>query len=607
MVASARLLLLLLPWLVAALAVPEPGGGARGWWSPATTSCPTVATAPGGAKWLSFLWRRPDGRPPALVQSVWDPRGRLLACAWRTEGTAIRWYRGWCAAAGSPGPGRAVGGPELARWLEALEARKGVCTGAQHHHPPEEEEKEAPQGALGPPAPQGRMEPKGRPRVRRGWTMPGTLWCGAGDSAANASELGVFQGPDVCCREHDLCEAQIAALGYKYGMRNYRLHTISHCDCDERFRQCLRDLNDPISNFIGISFFNLLEVPCFVLEESEECLEWHWWGGCKAYGLMPLAHLVSQAHYQPLLLSTEGPGPATTPARPRKRKGKGRKRHRKNRKNRKRFRSKATEAPGGLHPEPSGPWGSVAAPTPVLESDLVTWSPLASSSGPTPRWTGTLPPLQPTLEGTSEPGLWKTGVGLPTDPQNVQQTHTGVSGLPKGVGQKGKPVSGAGGHGDAVTSSSSAPSQSCSCYRRLDQCPYRIAPHEVKYQLHNTDSRTLFHCNCTRRLARFLRRNQGPNEVEGEVLSSYVSSSCFVLQPPPGCLEGQEEWPNCIDVGKAIVAPARHLTNHLMRRHPGPSLKVKRQEQQPAPPGGSFRLFDRCMQLARSARRAGSR
>ncbi|XP_015273648.1 PREDICTED: group 3 secretory phospholipase A2 [Gekko japonicus] len=90
---------------------------------------------------------------------------------------------------------------------------------------------------------------------------------------------GVFQGPDVCCREHDQCEAQIHGLEYKYGMRNYRLHTISHCDCDARFRQCLMTLNDTISNFIGISFFNLLEVPCFVLEESEECVEWHWWSG----------------------------------------------------------------------------------------------------------------------------------------------------------------------------------------------------------------------------------------------------------------------------------------------------------------------------------------
>lgn len=46
-----------------------------------------------------------------------------------------------------------------------------------------------------------------------------------------------------------------------------------------RFRQCLLALNDTISNIIGVTFFNLLEVPCFVLEESEECVQWHWWGG----------------------------------------------------------------------------------------------------------------------------------------------------------------------------------------------------------------------------------------------------------------------------------------------------------------------------------------
>uniref|UniRef100_A0A8D0GNW6 phospholipase A2 n=1 Tax=Sphenodon punctatus TaxID=8508 RepID=A0A8D0GNW6_SPHPU len=109
--------------------------------------------------------------------------------------------------------------------------------------------------------------------------MPGTLWCGVGDSAGNSSELGVFQGPDLCCREHDQCEAQIASLEYNYGMRNYRLHTISHCDCDTRFRQCLLNLNDTIPNIIGVTFFNLLEIPCFVLEESEECVEWSWWGG----------------------------------------------------------------------------------------------------------------------------------------------------------------------------------------------------------------------------------------------------------------------------------------------------------------------------------------
>lgn len=45
-----------------------------------------------------------------------------------------------------------------------------------------------------------------------------------------------------------------------------------------RFRRCLLAINDTVSNIIGVTFFNLLEVPCFVLEESEECIQWHWWG-----------------------------------------------------------------------------------------------------------------------------------------------------------------------------------------------------------------------------------------------------------------------------------------------------------------------------------------
>ncbi|NXV39062.1 PA2G3 phospholipase, partial [Rissa tridactyla] len=135
---------------------------------------------------------------------------------------------------------------------------------------------------------------------------------------------GLFRGPDRCCREHDQCSAQIAALQFNYGIRNYRLHTVSHCDCDarcaggraesggatpgaagplhrprlpRRFRQCLLALNDTISNIIGVTFFNLLEVPCFVLEESEECVQWHWWGGCERYGVVPLARMVQQNQY----------------------------------------------------------------------------------------------------------------------------------------------------------------------------------------------------------------------------------------------------------------------------------------------------------------------
>ncbi|EDL40423.1 phospholipase A2, group III, isoform CRA_a [Mus musculus] len=47
---------------------------------------------------------------------------------------------------------------------------------------------------------------------------------------------GVFHGPDLCCREHDQCPQTISPLQYNYGIRNFRFHTISHCDCDARCR-----------------------------------------------------------------------------------------------------------------------------------------------------------------------------------------------------------------------------------------------------------------------------------------------------------------------------------------------------------------------------------
>ncbi|XP_063171881.1 group 3 secretory phospholipase A2 [Candoia aspera] len=491
---SARVLPLLL-----LLALGLAPSRARGSWTEANTACHTRATG-GRSRLLSFLWLRPDGSPAVLVQSLWDARSwQLLECAWRTEPALTRRYLELCAPGRLRDPlVRASWGPELRRELGALEARQGGCKGAP--------------AAASSVAPAGGQEAQARPRTRRGLTLPGTLWCGAGDSASQSSELGVFQGPDVCCREHDQCDAHISPLGFKYGIRNYRLHTVSHCSCDNRFRDCLRNLSDTISNFIGTSFFNLLETPCFDLEESEECLEWHWWGGCKRYGPMPLAHMVDPSPYHPI----EDPNTTTSPPEPRRHRGKGQKPSWKGRKGRK----KLAEEKKGLPPKVQGP----------------------------------ITPLTPT-----------------TKPDQAT------------------PIPG---------TSSSALSQRCRCYQRLDRCPFKIAPNEFRYQLHNSDDRTLFHCNCTRRLAQFLRRRKGPNEVEEEVLSHYVSHSCFVLEALPGCTTGEEGRPNCISVGKAILAPARHLTNRLTGKRAGASFKVKRQGR--ASLKGATKLFDKCVQLVRA-------
>ncbi|XP_074869136.1 group 3 secretory phospholipase A2 [Carettochelys insculpta] len=429
---------------------------ARGSFSGSDASCYLEAGS-ADTRYLSFLSRRSGAL--ALFQGVWDGQGRLLACAVQEEPWVTRRYREACAKrplsslfASSWSPARQQALLRLARQIDTCSRAEAL--GAGQPWP-----RRASRGERA-----GRsLEQRGRKRTRRGWTVPGTLWCGAGDSAENLTELGIFQGTDLCCREHDQCAEQLSALEYNYGIRNYRLHTISHCDCDARFKQCLLDQNDTISNIIGVTFFNLLEIPCFVLEQTEDCVEWHWWGGCKRYGPIALARMVQQSQYS--------------------------------------------------YGQPQQGMASFTLNPPVLE-------------------------------------------------------------------------------------------RSCGCYRHLDQCEHKIAPQEVKYQLHNPDSRTLFHCNCTRRLARFLRRMRGPNEVDEEVLSDFVSRACFVLELPTGCADREEQQPNCIGVGRAVLAPARHLKNTLgrWRQRPVASVKVKRQEWEAT--GNHIKLYDKCLQVARASQRA---
>lgn len=61
---------------------------------------------------------------------------------------------------------------------------------------------------------------------------------------------GIFQGPDLCCREHDRCPQTISPFQYNYGIRNFRFHTISHCDCDTRLAEGLR-LRDRAELLLG--------------------------------------------------------------------------------------------------------------------------------------------------------------------------------------------------------------------------------------------------------------------------------------------------------------------------------------------------------------------
>ncbi|XP_030143887.4 protein PROCA1 [Taeniopygia guttata] len=131
--------------------------------------------------------------------------------------------------------------------------------------------------------------PPGRARARRGLTYPGTLWCGAGSNADSYEQLGEHRDTDRCCRDHDHCQHVIHPFTARYGYRNLRWHTISHCDCDHRLKECLRRVNDTASRVVGQAFFNVIQAPCFEFTYREECVEPYLYVWCKTYNTVAVA------------------------------------------------------------------------------------------------------------------------------------------------------------------------------------------------------------------------------------------------------------------------------------------------------------------------------
>lgn len=92
---------------------------------------------------------------------------------------------------------------------------------------------------------------------------PGTQWCGNGNRARDAEDLGLFKRTDDCCRTHDNCSDNIPAGQSRHGLNNSGLFTRSSCECDEKFYDCLKTAKTLVSRKIGITYFNVLRPKCF--------------------------------------------------------------------------------------------------------------------------------------------------------------------------------------------------------------------------------------------------------------------------------------------------------------------------------------------------------
>ncbi|XP_075389522.1 group 3 secretory phospholipase A2 [Tenrec ecaudatus] len=451
------------------------------------TFCHLAGPSFGGPlAFLSFLAK--DAGRLALFHTRWDGHGRLQACSRQDSPKLIAAFHTLCARETTRAAFTSTPGPVLQTALNTLQSQREAC------QLPEE----LPAGAGKKRVTrQSGTSGRGYHRTKRGWTMPGTLWCGIGNSANNSSELGLFHGPDLCCQEHDHCPQTIAPFQYAYGIRNYRFHTISHCNCDAKFRECLQNQHDSISYLVSVTFFNVLDIPCFLLEQQEACVDWYWWGGCKTYGSMHLARLQPRTLYN----TSRSPALRTSPS-----------------------------------PSPT---------TPQWDKHPQKW------------------PVQ--LEGPEHPSRAKVTA--------LRVLQPGWQGPWNGSIHKGA-------HG------------ACRSFRRLDRCLYQIGPQETKFQLLNNAHQPLFHCNCTRRLVRFLRRHNPPPGTS--MLLGLLGKTCFTVAPVLDCAEGR----GCPGSPRAIKVSARHLQRLQLRLQ----ILGGVEEGFPEHPEGLVSFFEQCRRLTQVAR-----
>lgn len=132
---------------------------------------------------LSFLGKDVQGL--ALFHARWDGHGRLQVCIRQDEPELTAAFGALCAGEITRGSFIHTLGPELQRALAILQSQWEVCQGPAES-PAGTRQKRAAGRSAAPGI--------GLQRVKRGWTMPGTLWCGVGDSARNSTELGETSG-----------------------------------------------------------------------------------------------------------------------------------------------------------------------------------------------------------------------------------------------------------------------------------------------------------------------------------------------------------------------------------------------------------------------------
>ncbi|KAM3874233.1 group 3 secretory phospholipase A2 [Diretmus argenteus] len=444
-----------------------------------------------------YTFLRRASPSPRLYHTVWSAERTLLNCAYSDDATVIRGYLSMC----RERTGNFSDHQDEHFNIAPVFAKEELCVAVASPRVSRRGERTGgrPGRSVGLPSENGQGQRssgvESHRRVKRGFIVPGTLWCGSGNKAPSYSDLGTFAETDSCCREHDQCKDTILSFQSNFGVFNSNIFTMSHCDCDNRFRTCLEEANDSISDVVGYTFFNLLKMHCFEFSHTLQCVERNWFGMCKQTEMALYAEV-----YPPTLFKSDEPAEEsvshhtsvmdtvistqadqlTTEAQ-----------------------ESSTSDPGLL---------SILRAAPPTASAL---SPASTSASVTATADSNLNTPETVTASPSE-GSRDLENALPAEDLH-SSAHT-----PKPSPSSGPTL--------PEQDTANADMQlSCGVYKDLDQCRARILPQHKRYGLHNPEPRTLYHCNCTARLFQSLSEQRELTEVQ-TLLLGHVSQSCFLAQ-----------------------------------------------------------------------------
>ncbi|XP_059894492.1 group 3 secretory phospholipase A2 [Gadus macrocephalus] len=499
-------------------------------------------------------------RSPAvrLYHSVWSPDRALLQCSWLEDAAVTENYLSLC---------REKTNEFLENHSEhlninALFASNRLCDDVNAPFVVKERasrsRKARSVGALSE-----RSKAASHRRVKRGFIVPGTLWCGSGNKAPSYADLGAFTGTDSCCREHDHCQETILSFQNKFGVFNTNIFTMSHCDCDNRFHSCLRNANDSISDVVGKVFFNMLQMNCFELSYTVICMERNWFGMCKATQTVLQAEVHPPVAYEPHASTSQE---TATQENDDQENATQENATLENATLENATLENATLENATLE---NATLENATLENAILENASLENATLENAS----LENATLENASlenATLENASLENATLENATLENATQQnaTQENGTQEKAILETVTQENAtqatPTRSSTPHADppAMTSdltsasaagpalsvgvwatqmaSSMSPSPgqelSCEAYRELDQCSRaRILPKQRRYGLLNPDTRTLYHCSCTKRLFQILANQRRLTDVD-KFLLDRVSQSCFLI---PDCGAGK--------------------------------------------------------------------